>query len=356
LAAGLAWAAAVSSQPAPFERLPVEQFDMLPPSARVSGPPGRMTVAERACRSVSRDQVRRRLVDLAVQEWAYFGFAIADETQPEADDDGDRRRARDARRRSRLSPPELARLADSIAGYWAVTPEGGWILERQNQIWSRSLGTVADWRDPWSAAFISWLMCEGGLDEDAEFERAIAHYIYIDQAILAREDESLPSAFIAHEVGEIAVEPGDLLCRARRGAYRTLAERRRDLGQGARSHCDLVVELDPASGRILTIGGNVRDSVRLKLLAAEPMPGSARAGVYASIGRGGRAVFAHLKLRADSIGADALETTPTFRALQERGYAEWLEVWVRESGRPGCCSLQTTSAAPGTESRAQPSG
>jgi hypothetical protein len=290
-----------------------------------------------------------------VQEWAYFGFAIADETQPEADGANGGRRDRDGRRRSRLSTQELARLADSIAGYWAVTPEGGWILERQNQIWSRSLGTVSDWRDPWSAAFISWLMCEGGLDDKAEFERAIAHYRYIDQAILAREDESLPSAFVAHEVGEVAVEPGDLLCRARRGAYRTLAERRRDLGVGARGHCDLVVKLDPANQRILSIGGNVRDSVRLKLLAAEPAPGG-EAGIYASIGLGARAVFAHLKLRADSIGADALETTPTFRALQERGYAEWLEVWVRESGRPGCCSLQTTSAAPGTESGAQPSG
>jgi hypothetical protein len=201
-------------------------------------------------------------------------------------------------------------------------------------------------------------MCEGGLDENAEFERAIAHYIYIDQAIHARDDESLPAAFVAHEVGETAVEPGDLLCRARRGAYRTLAERRRDLGVGARSHCDLVIKLDPANDRILTIGGNVRSSVRLKLLAAALKPGGGQDGLYASIGLSSRAVFAHLKLRAPSIGADALERTPTYQALGDGGHTAWLETWLRESGvaggDPDCCSRQTTTAP--AENAAAPSG
>ena len=72
-----------------------------------------------------------------------------------------------------------------------MTPDGSWILDRQNRIWRASSGALQRWRDPWSAAFISWVMCEGGLSESARsFKRAIAHYVYIDQAIEARDENS----------------------------------------------------------------------------------------------------------------------------------------------------------------------
>ena len=65
--------------------------------------------------------------------------------------------------------------------------------------------------------------------------------------------------------------------------------------------------------QILAIGGNVRDAVSLKVLPAVFQRGSAR-----SIGRGGRRVFAHLKLRADPIEDDAFERSPTVKALLEQ--------------------------------------
>lgn len=309
-----AWIGATISyaQPTPLERLPADVLDAMPPSARVSGAPGRITVEHSACRSVPRDQLRRRIVDLAIQEWGYFGFTTIDEASPEFDD-----RPRLANRPPPrwVDPEESARVVDSIAGYWTVTPDGSWILDRQNKIWRGTNGVVERWRDPWSAAFISWVMCEGGLAEPSEFRRAVAHYVYIDQAIEARDSGSDATAFVAYEVGEATVEPGDLLCRGRRGAYRTLAERRDDLGDSARSHCDVVVKLDPSNERILTIGGNVRGSVRLKFLPAQAKPGTVETGSYAAIGRGSRLVFAHLKLRAAPIGNDALESSPTIRAL-----------------------------------------
>ena len=41
---------------------------------------------------------------------------------------------------------------------------------------------------------------------------------------------------------------------------------------------------------------------------------------------GGRTVFAHLKLRADPIEADALDNSPTIKALGERDTASgWLQ-------------------------------
>ena len=307
---------------ASFDRLSSEVLDVAPPSARVSGAPGEMTIRQRACRSVPAREVRRRIVDVAVQEWGYFGFSIVDRTNPRTGP-GVRRAFS---RPPRLGAAESVRVADSIAGYWTVTPDGGWILDRQNRTWNGPSGGAARWRDPWSAAFVSWVMCEGGLGDTSRFRYAIAHHVYIDQAIRARDDGASRAAYTAYDVGETAIEPGDLLCTARRGAYRTLDERRRHLGDSARTHCDIVVKVDETSERILAIGGNVRGSVRLKLLPAVRRHGGVLRPIDQSMIPGGRSVFAHLKLRADPIEADALENSPTIRALRDRGSTGRLSV------------------------------
>src|SRR5690606_25626821 len=69
--------------------------------------------------------------------------------------------------------------------------------------------------------------------------------------------------------------------------------------------------------RSLAIGGNVRGKVSLKLLPATFYDRGGQA-VASSIGRGGRVIFAHLKLRAPSVEADAFHDTPTLVALSER--------------------------------------
>src|SRR5690606_6801733 len=172
---------------------------------------------------------------------AFFGFNVVDETAF-VDDDGnrDRRRRGSWRSFSWLDAEESARVAASIAGYWSATQDGGWILSRQNDVWSGAAGIGARWQDPWSAAFISWVMCESGLGSEDRFRRHIAHHVYIDQAIEARDNPDSAAAFVAHDVGDLPLEPGDMVCRARRGAYRSIAERQRDLGAGMRSHCDIV--------------------------------------------------------------------------------------------------------------------
>jgi hypothetical protein len=332
LAIGLLLIAPLSAnaQPAPLERLPVAVLDMTPPSDRVTGAPGQIRVSQTGCRSVSADGLRERIVDLAIQEWGYFGFTVIDET---AVGFQNRRRGPGERRRRGVDPSESERVAQSIAGYWSVTTDGAWIIERQNRIW-QATGVGRRWRDPWSAAFISWVMCEAGLAETSQFKRHIAHYAYIDQAIEARDGAAPSAAFTAYEVGEKPVEPGDMLCRARRGLYRTLAERRADLGIGVRSHCDVVVKLEPENDRVLVIGGNVRGSVRLKFLptfaAADADP-----GYYDRVGRGDRVVFAHLKLSSPAIDDDAFETSPTLEALRsEPASIRALERRLAATSRP----------------------
>jgi len=154
-------------------------------------------------------------------------------------------------------------------------------------------------------------MCESGLGDLRKFRRAIAHHSYIDQAITAREDNESLSAYIAYDTGEQVIEPGDMLCRGSRPNYASLAARREQLGVGARTHCDIVVKLDPQNQRIMLIGGNVRGWVNLKLLPAE----ANEAGLFAPVAYNGRHIFAHLKLQADAVPNNVFERSPTLQSL-----------------------------------------
>ena len=333
-AAAIAVAAAAAvpaAQQKPLDRLPTTTLDVAAPAARVRGGPGEMAIQARPCRMEPTTSLRRRIVDVAAQEWGFFGFRIVDRTEmiprveqasvelasPVPRGGGDEARAIQGRsdpvrRRPRISPEEAGRVATSIAGYWAVTPEGGWIVGRQNDEWKGSDGIAARWNAPWSAAFISWVMCEAGAGATESFQRAVAHHTYIDQAIRARDGRAPRAAYVAHDVGEAAIAPGDLLCSSRRPVYRTLAERRRQMGVGARTHCDIVVKVDERAARILVIGGNVRGTVSLKLLRAERKAGKPL-GVMDPDEE--RPIFAHLQLRAEPVAPDALDSSPTTRAL-----------------------------------------
>jgi hypothetical protein len=279
----------LSLPPAP---LAADALDILPPSVRVRGTPGSMSVQSRDCRTLPVAEARTRIVEVALQQWDFFGSRISDYS--EVEDDVDPPPGEPRRRRPRLPPAEAARVAPSIAGYWAVTPEGSWIVARQNDRWNGEDGIAARWNAPWSAAFISWVMCEGGLGTNAQFQRAVAHHSYIDQAIRARDGRTPQAAFVAYDPGETTIGPGDLLCSSRRPVYRTIADRRRQMGVGARSHCDVVVKVDEPGQRVHAIGGNVRGVVSMKLF-----PAFRSAGKPLRVGTGDedRPMFAHLKLR-----------------------------------------------------------
>lgn len=308
----LVYPAAAAAQYVAFDRLAPEVLDVVPPSEWVRGEPGAMSVVARECRALPPEEIRRRIVDVAVQEWAFFGYPVLDRMNgtrllpPGAGSNGTVPTFENTTRRAPpLNAQESRRVASSIAGYWAVTPEGAGIVRTQNGRWNQS-GIDARWNAPWSAAFISWVMCEAGLGTNDRFHRAIAHWRYIDQAIRARDAGAPTSGYVAYDLGERTVEPGDLLCFARRPAYRSLAERRRQMGTGASSHCDIVVTVDEDQGRILAVGGNVLRSVSLKVLQGTHAPGGglhARAIPSAPI-------FAHLKLRGESVEADALLRSP----------------------------------------------
>jgi len=308
-------------------RLPRAAFDVITPSERVAGARGSLTVYQTLCRNGPTSWARRRVVDIAVQEWAFFGMQTIDATKVE----------------DRILPPGLvpdainpqlpaprierqfARvgtaesnddLDTTIAGYWSSTPDAPRILAQQNAAWNAPGGNSVNWVQPWSAAFISWVMCEAGLGEMAQFHRSIAHREYIDQAIRARDGMDAEAAYVAYDAGEAQIEPGDLLCNARASAnYRMLSDRRSDVGRFAPTHCDIVVKIDERAGRIFVIGGNVEQSVSLTILPLRRDGEAYAKPVDDSIIDGARTVFAHLKLRADRVELNALDNSPTVRAL-----------------------------------------
>ncbi len=295
----LAIAAPVHAQPQ--DRLPRGAFDVIPPHERVTGGRGEMRVVQSQCRVGPTDWARRRIVDVAVQEWAAFGFQTIDSR-----------------------PIEAGQLPDGIVPE-AVNPrrdrprQARHIVRMGRQERDEATRAPVDWVQPWSAAFVSWVMCEAGLGEMDQFARDISHRVYIDQAIRARDGEVSGAAYRAFDAGEQPVQPGDLLCNARGSAsYLSLAERREEIGEFAPTHCDIVVRVDEAAGLIHLIGGNVMDSVSLTILpGTRDGDGPLRPLADTDLA-GARTMFAHLQLQAPAIEPNALDATPTILALGGR--------------------------------------
>ena len=318
----LGLAAPVQAQTA---RLSRDVFDVIPPSERVSGEPGAMRIIQPGCRVGPTDWARRRIVDVAVQEWAFFGFQTVDARPVEAGrlPDGVVPDALNPRRPAPRQARHMLRFGDwedrdrvtaTVAGYWSATPDGAEVIGDQNREWRRTDRAI-DWVQPWSAAFISWVMCEGGLGDMSQFARDISHRVYIDQAIRARDRQAPEAAFVAHDAGEAEIQPGDLLCNARgSSSYRTLADRRRESGEYAPLHCDIVVRVDAEAGLFHMIGGNVMNSVTLTILPGVRDGEHLRPLAEDDLD-GARTMFAHLKLRAPAIEPNALDATPTIRAI-----------------------------------------
>lgn len=115
---------------------------------------------------------------------------------------------------------------------------------------------------PWSAAFISYVMAKGGMG--SLFRYSSAHRDYVHAAIKARRAEKRDTSYWAYELVEQPVELGDLICAGRVTEDWPGPVTWQDAvaGRGYPSHCDLVVAKN--GDEIETIGGNVGQSVSKK--------------------------------------------------------------------------------------------
>ncbi len=130
-------------------------------------------------------------------------------------------------------------------------------MDRLRSYWKDG-ANITDWSDqrminePWSSAFISWVMKKGGAGE--QFPKTASHSRYIRLAVRNRKQNN-SNLFKAYKVDEpeAKVERGDLVCYARQSGVDY------DTTTSYQSHCDLVTNI--VSGNAITIGGNVKDSV-----------------------------------------------------------------------------------------------
>lgn len=129
--------------------------------------------------------------------------------------------------------------------------------------WRTGVGYLPpDWRTrAWSAAFISWVMRRAGAGHAFKYSGAHTRYV---AAAKGNRKEGNRNPFKAYRVTEVSPRPGDLVCRERKnkkGQWSGLTYDNVDDGKFRASHSDIVVRRE--SGKLFTIGGNVKDRVYL---------------------------------------------------------------------------------------------
>ena len=206
------------------------------PGSAAGVPTGRVPSKVHGKRGVP--SMKRTLLALAKREWEYFGRQVVvlegdEESIPHVgkwEDDGE---------------PYAVR----VNWYWRAVGKPQWTGNTCEQ--------------PWSAAFISWIMRESGVPAYL-FPPEDAHWAYLTW--IARNEGDPYAALVPHSIGEYRPQPGDLICATRGNggmpfpgeSFHSVLLHHRKL------HCDLVVE---KKGDILgAIGGNVRNSVSKTLV------------------------------------------------------------------------------------------
>ena len=151
----------------------------------------------------------------------------------------------------------LANLEHEAWGFGKIKEGNKDTIQRLRNYWQDGAGIKANddfyVNEPWSSAFISYLMKNAGAGD--EFKYNSSHSQYITEAIKNRKENNTKK-FKGYKPDEVKVEVGDLVCypRQRGVTYDSKAP--------YLSHCDLIVAIkeDNAVG----IGGNVSNSVNKK--------------------------------------------------------------------------------------------
>lgn len=124
----------------------------------------------------------------------------------------------------------------------------------------------SDCKQPWSAAFISYVMQGAGVPAYL-FPPSRAHWVYL-QYIIA--DAGGPArSFVPHGIKEYKPAPGDLICATREhfGAPMIRGAADAVFLQNNKLHCDIVVAREGST--LEAIGGNVRNSVSKSVLTLD---------------------------------------------------------------------------------------
>lgn len=210
---------------------------------------------------------RERMLRLALAEWEEWGRIVVDPATVALHEDAP------GSSPAALPGPESALTNfPRVLAYWRATEEGDAAIARNRARYANALahpGAPASlWAEPaWSAAFISYVMRNAGVDR-REFPPSAAHAFYIDGMMADARDFPATAPFVPRDWTGAAPQPGDLVCADRSG--RPLAHwqaRWSEIGQFRPMHCDIVVAAGP--GVVEAVGGNVADAVTLSRFPAD---------------------------------------------------------------------------------------
>jgi hypothetical protein len=151
-------------------------------------------------------------------------------------------------------------LWQRVGEYWwlgldAGSPESGWTGKHDGE--GHVFQPADDGDYAWSAAFVSYVLRTAGAGP--RFPYAADHAVYINAAKRMAMGAPEHWLVVAERPEVYAPQPGDLICFGRGPAS---GLRYDDLPTPALfpSHCDIVVDI-AVPGRIMVLGGNVRDAV-----------------------------------------------------------------------------------------------
>jgi|GEM_PF-1983651 len=115
-------------------------------------------------------------------------------------------------------------------------------------------------KNPWSAAFVSWVMKQAGAGDN--FRYSASHWQYVAAAKKNREAGN-DNPIQAYRVKEQEAAPGDVVVKRRGDSMATYE----NIEKGHITHGDIVISI--ANGKAETIGGNVSDSVKTTNVALD---------------------------------------------------------------------------------------
>jgi hypothetical protein len=203
---------------------------------------------------------RERMLRIALEEWEEWGRIVVRDTD---------------RRPAANGPGQESRLGNfpRVLAYWrAVEGEGRGAIDRNRGRYATLLAQYGApgelWGEPaWSAAFISYVLRNAGVDE-REFHSSAAHAFYIDSMLADAAGFPAQASFVPRDIAAYAPVPGDLVCgdRSRRPLLHW-QDRLAEAGQFRPMHCDIVVAAGPDG--VQAVGGNVADAVTLSVFPTD---------------------------------------------------------------------------------------
>ena len=165
------------------------------------------------------------------------------------------------------STPDVEALLEAVVAEW-VRFDKGRALEHHDphfrfvgEMW-QSIGLNLDGRNrdvPWSAAFVSFVVRNGG-EAYQSFKFNAQHSVFVNDAIHARNTEDVEKPFWGFRISEKRPEIGDIIQRNRGGNSFSFDHAENHVHYA--SHSDIVVEV--TSHVVRVIGGNVGHTVSMR--------------------------------------------------------------------------------------------